>query len=176
MVTAVSLTDAIWLVQSRDVPANTKYLYNICKTSAQRLRRWSNIVQMLYKCCVYRGAQAKWAQSPQIATFRWSEWSIWNIYITDSLLLSPRVAMYRSLGHLCLPGLGDFILLTAVSSLIIIRQWCLLNVLYFSYSSQCNTNIWLSFSIHQVSFNLCLATATYNLKWVTITHICSKRL
>ena len=25
-----------------------KYLYNICTTSAQRLRRWSNIVQMLY--------------------------------------------------------------------------------------------------------------------------------
>ena len=31
-------------------PANTKqYLYNICTTSAQRLRRWSNIVQMIYK-------------------------------------------------------------------------------------------------------------------------------
>ena len=25
---------------------------NICTTSAQRLRRWSNIVQMLYKCFV----------------------------------------------------------------------------------------------------------------------------
>ena len=28
------------------IPANTKYLYNICTTSAQRLQRWSNIVQM----------------------------------------------------------------------------------------------------------------------------------
>ena len=27
--------------------------YNICTTSAQRLRRWSNIVQMLYKCFVF---------------------------------------------------------------------------------------------------------------------------
>ena len=27
------------------IPANTKYLYNICTTSAVRLRRWSNIVQ-----------------------------------------------------------------------------------------------------------------------------------
>ena len=27
-------------------PANTKHYYNICTTSAQRLRRWSNIVQM----------------------------------------------------------------------------------------------------------------------------------
>ena len=31
-------------------PVNTKHLYNICTTSAQRLRRWSNVVQMLYKC------------------------------------------------------------------------------------------------------------------------------
>ena len=31
---------------------NTKHLYNICTTSAQRLRRWPNIVQMLYKCFV----------------------------------------------------------------------------------------------------------------------------
>ena len=34
-------------------PANTKLLYNICTTSAQRLRRWSNIVQMFYKCFVF---------------------------------------------------------------------------------------------------------------------------
>ena len=36
-------------------PANTKHLYTICTTSAQRLRRWSNIVQMLYKCFVFAG-------------------------------------------------------------------------------------------------------------------------
>ena len=36
-------------------PANTKHLYNICTTSAQRLRRWPNIVQMLYKCFVFAG-------------------------------------------------------------------------------------------------------------------------
>ena len=34
-------------------PANTRHLYNICTTSAQRLRCWSNIVQMLYKCFVF---------------------------------------------------------------------------------------------------------------------------
>ena len=28
---------------------------NICKTSAQRLRRWSKIVKMLYKCFVLAG-------------------------------------------------------------------------------------------------------------------------
>ena len=36
-------------------PANTKHLYNICTTSAQRFRRWSNIVQMLFKCFVFAG-------------------------------------------------------------------------------------------------------------------------
>ena len=36
-------------------PANTKHYYNICTTSAQRLRRWSNIVQMLYKYFLFTG-------------------------------------------------------------------------------------------------------------------------
>ena len=35
--------------------ADTKHLYNICTTSAQSLRRWSNIVQMVYKCFVLAG-------------------------------------------------------------------------------------------------------------------------
>ena len=30
-----------------------QHLYNICTTSAQSLRRWSNSVQMLYKCFVF---------------------------------------------------------------------------------------------------------------------------
>ena len=36
-------------------PANTKHLYNICTAAAQRLRRWSTIIQMLYKCFVFAG-------------------------------------------------------------------------------------------------------------------------
>ena len=36
-------------------PANTKHLYNMCTTSAQRLRRWSNIAQILNKCFVFTG-------------------------------------------------------------------------------------------------------------------------
>ena len=35
------------------IPANTKHLYNTCTSSAQQLRRWSNIVQLLYKCFVF---------------------------------------------------------------------------------------------------------------------------
>ena len=41
------------------VPASTKHLYNICTTSSQRLRRWSNIVQMLYKSFVFAGVDVK---------------------------------------------------------------------------------------------------------------------
>ena len=37
------------------IPSNAKHLYNICTTSAQRLRRRSSIVQMLYKCVVLAG-------------------------------------------------------------------------------------------------------------------------
>ena len=35
-----------------------KHLYNICTTSARRLRRWADIVQMLYKCFVLAGISA----------------------------------------------------------------------------------------------------------------------
>ena len=34
-------------------PENAKYLYSICTTPAQRLRRWPAILQMLYKCFFY---------------------------------------------------------------------------------------------------------------------------
>ena len=33
-------------------PANTKHLHSFCTTSAQRLRRWADVVQKLYKCFV----------------------------------------------------------------------------------------------------------------------------
>ena len=39
--------------------ANTEHLYNISITSAQRLRRWSNKVQMLYRCFVFTGERIK---------------------------------------------------------------------------------------------------------------------
>ena len=38
------------------LPQQTQHLYNICPTSAQRLRRCSNIVQMLYKYFVFAGS------------------------------------------------------------------------------------------------------------------------
>ena len=37
------------------MPANTKHLHSICTTSAQRLRRWPNILQMLYQYFVFAG-------------------------------------------------------------------------------------------------------------------------
>ena len=36
-------------------PCKHKKLYNICTMLVQRLRRWTNIVQMLYKCLVFTG-------------------------------------------------------------------------------------------------------------------------
>ena len=48
------------ITELRTHPANTKHLYNICTTSAQRLRRWSNIIQMLYKCFVFAGQYVVW--------------------------------------------------------------------------------------------------------------------
>ena len=45
----------LYVIGLRHHPANTKHFYNICTTSAQRLRRWSNIVQMPYNCFVFTG-------------------------------------------------------------------------------------------------------------------------
>ena len=38
-----------------DYQVNTKHLYNICTTLYQRRRRWTDVVQMLYKCYVFTG-------------------------------------------------------------------------------------------------------------------------
>ena len=39
-------------------PVKTKHLYNICTMLDQRRRRWTDVVQMLYKCCVFAGSAA----------------------------------------------------------------------------------------------------------------------
>ena len=54
-ITLVLYNDSPPRAQAGVTPANTNHLYNICTTSAQRLRRWSNIVQMLYKRFVFAG-------------------------------------------------------------------------------------------------------------------------
>ena len=42
-----------WALQcTTHVPANTKYLYNICTMLVQGRRRWADVVQMLYMCFV----------------------------------------------------------------------------------------------------------------------------
>ena len=51
---SVSYTKTLFIL-GNTFPANTKHLHNICTTSAQRLRRCSNFVQMLYKCFVFTG-------------------------------------------------------------------------------------------------------------------------
>ena len=53
-------------------PANTKHLYNICTMLGQRRRRWTDVVQMLYKCFVFAGNEVTtiytlgWVTSPQV--------------------------------------------------------------------------------------------------------------
>ena len=37
------------------IPVNTKHLYNMFTMVDQRRRRWSDIVNMLYKCFVFAG-------------------------------------------------------------------------------------------------------------------------
>ena len=39
----------------RPIPVNTKHLYNICTIVDQRRRCWADVVQMLYKYCVFAG-------------------------------------------------------------------------------------------------------------------------
>ena len=48
-------------------PANTKHLYNICTISAQRLRRWFNIAQMLHKF-MFRVCWVCECNSPRVPT------------------------------------------------------------------------------------------------------------
>ena len=49
----------LWRKSMLRFPANMKHLYNIYTTSAQRLRRWPNIVYMLYKCFVIAGLDSR---------------------------------------------------------------------------------------------------------------------
>ena len=42
-------------LEKDDIPTNIKHLYDICTTSTQRIRRWSNIVHMLFKYLVCTG-------------------------------------------------------------------------------------------------------------------------
>ena len=48
-----TLAGADW--DCRPYTSKHKHLYSICATSAQRLRRWADIVQMLYKCLCLLG-------------------------------------------------------------------------------------------------------------------------
>ena len=65
-------------------PANKKHLFNIYTTSAQRLRRWSNIVYMLYRCFVFTGLLLSQDVN------KLCRWLIANYYL-DDFILNPQV-------------------------------------------------------------------------------------
>ena len=51
---------------------------------------------------VWTGEISPVATNGYFQPFRCSEWSFFNIYFTDILLLSPHVAMWRPLAHVCI--------------------------------------------------------------------------
>ena len=68
----------------RSFPENTKHLYSICTTSAPRLRRWSNIVQMLHKYFVFVGL--RFVQSHREVIRMCNDGSI-KIFVADQQLV-----------------------------------------------------------------------------------------
>ena len=60
-------------------PANTEHLYNICTMLGQRCRRWTDVVQMLYKCFVLAG----WGSSLIYGSYMYTG-VIWIIAIIHS--------------------------------------------------------------------------------------------
>ena len=52
------------------IPENTKFLCNICPTLGQRLRRWFNIVQMLYKYFVFTGIRLIYQKAIVVAAIQ----------------------------------------------------------------------------------------------------------
>ena len=88
---SVKKTHATVLLQILCDPANTKHLYNIRTTSAQRLRRWSNIVPMLYNCFVFTRIECHSNE--------------WHVSRSGWYVISPRRRCYiaREIG-MCLCG------------------------------------------------------------------------
>ena len=94
-------------------PANTKYLYNICTTTAQRLRRWSNNLQMLDKCLVFQKTLIEnyWSRKNKYGV-KWEE-NQWKVELLRAPKKEPfRVCVSREikwnkmtgvLVHLCAP-------------------------------------------------------------------------
>ena len=69
-----SKTYWLFISLSDKTSANTKHLHNICPTSLQRRRRWSNILQMLHKCFVFTGTRSitlKTPKNPMFCRFMW---------------------------------------------------------------------------------------------------------
>ena len=64
----------------------------MCTASAQRLRRWSNIVQMVYKCFVYAGLQ------PLINCHLY--------FISGALMLVPGAIACHAVAHRLILRLG----------------------------------------------------------------------
>ena len=75
-------------------PVNTKHLYNICTTSAQRLRRWTNIVQMFYKCFGFTGKYSHIKITNHISTLN-QHWFNVLLAVNTELLTLPFILRFK---------------------------------------------------------------------------------
>ena len=74
-----------------NIQDHTKHLYSICTTSAQRLRCWTNIVHMLYKCAVFTGMFGKcWPNVAGLALNRSCGSIVQDWYCRSNLSRSER--------------------------------------------------------------------------------------
>ena len=138
-------------------PANTKHLYNIWTKSTQRLRRWSNNVQMLFKCCVFAGI----AEYFQILFFQDKILTLASLTVDKSFTsfeLIIVIYQYAPFTHVrtCKCGCIWF---NPVSDLYLLADWLTLQ--------PPNYSIWIF-----THLKLCLADAIPNFKCVKITAMC----
>ena len=82
--------------------ANTKHKYNICTTSAQRLRRWADVVQMSYKCFMFttkitRKRLANDGVRTAASSIEWCAWRT-DVEAASSFKVEPQIIEE---GHVC---------------------------------------------------------------------------
>ena len=89
------------------VPANTKHLYNIYTTSAQRRRRWAGVAQILYKCFVFAGLLQKTVKGSnwkQILPFGlipcvYPLWTVWTHDVFPYNVMIMKCAVWLDTVH-----------------------------------------------------------------------------
>ena len=114
------------------------YLYNIYTTSAQHLRRWSNAVQMLYKCFAFIGSGLilynMWPrlrhQCVRQNIFRWRSLTCWWRHTDITKICSNITEISILIPHSCSMG--------HIHALLFYREWRRNRSYAFSMSDENN--------------------------------------